>query len=263
MLWVIGVIIVIFLCVYFKKVYELQKTCGNLAETRMILSKIIKERTLPTVNTHIILKPDEEAYFVGNVQLCEVRAARRHNNFFVGSRATRRIFVGGSTGVSRSFDELRNIDKGSFVLTNKRIVFDGAFGSRNVPLNKIISVKRGGLSELEVAIEGKEKSQIYKNFSNSLLLQHLINIILKFQLYSLSGQELTSEQVEELIQLEDELGNLERDAQEKLSRIKFPKHVKNNADFKIIPCGSCGQKLRFPNKSLRVTCPKCGASFKN
>ena len=39
--------------------------------------------------------------------------------------------------------------------------------------------------------------------------------------------------------------------------------TQKDSEKKIIPCDSCGQKLRVPKRriSLKVNCPKCGASF--
>lgn len=44
------------------------------------------------------------------------------------------------------------------------------------------------------------------------------------------------------------------------SRVE-PNHMDN--EKRIIPCNSCGQKLRIPNRpmSLKVKCPECGYSF--
>jgi len=44
------------------------------------------------------------------------------------------------------------------------------------------------------------------------------------------------------------------------SRVE-PNHRDN--EKRIIPCNSCGQKLRIPNRpmSIKVKCPKCGSSF--
>ena len=51
------------------------------------------------------------------------------------------IFLGGSTGVSRKFDELREIDSGKLALTNKRVIFDGNFNARTIDLEKSFQLK--------------------------------------------------------------------------------------------------------------------------
>lgn len=255
--WIIAVIICVAVFTYLKMVSELRKECDDLYSARRLLNEAIRLRRIPAINSDIFLKPGEEVFYSGAARLHEIRAASRRNNVFVGGRATKNIFVGGSTGVSRPFDELREIDSGMVTLTNKRIVFDGAYGTRSEEVNKLISAKKVGKSGLEIGIEGKQKSQIYQNIGNLWMLHSLINIVRGLHLYS-SENSLSDAQIGELQSMESEMGRLEKEARDKLALMCFAK----KPALQVQACSSCGQMLRFPNKPVTVTCPNCGFSFR-
>lgn len=120
---------------------------------------------LTETNTSLILKKGEVAYFEINTTLKETRAERRHQSVFLGKRNKNSTFFGGSQGRSKSHQVLTDIDSGSLILTNKRLVFDGNKTNRNIILNKIISIdineKLFGKDELEISVENRQKSMYF------------------------------------------------------------------------------------------------------
>jgi hypothetical protein len=105
-----------------------------------------------------------------NTTLLEPRSVRTWQSAYGGP--TIRIAkglsfrAGASHGVSESHDELRTIDEGTFLLTNKRLVFLGAHRTKSVSLEKVVDIK-GYKDGLTVHRESKEKNEIYE-FSRSL-----------------------------------------------------------------------------------------------
>ena len=117
---------------------------------------------LTEISTSLMLKRGEVAYFDIYTTLSETRAERHHQSMFAGKRNKNSTFFGGSAGKSKSRQVLTEIDSGSFILTNKRLVFDGKKTNRNIRLNKIMSVSIEsnffGDDQLEISIENRQKS---------------------------------------------------------------------------------------------------------
>lgn len=176
----IGVIILIY---KYRRKMQLQKKEKRKAviqskvnEVKNYFDLVNQEKKLPTINTNILLKKDEVAYLQDSVRLFELRAARKSTRGGGAVRVAKGVYIGGTSGTSRSFDELREIDSGRLILTNQRIVFDGNTNTRDIKLDKIISVTEY-IDGIEIAIEGRTKSQTYIGMSNPYLWKALIHYL--------------------------------------------------------------------------------------
>jgi len=180
LLIIIGVIILVY---KYRKKIELQESEKRKAiiqskanEVKGYFDLVNREKKLPTIDTYIMLKKDEVGYLQDSVRLFELRAARKSTRGGGAVRVAKGVYIGGTSGISRSFDELREIDSGRLILTNQRIIFDGNNNTRDIKLDKIISVAEY-IDGIEIAIEGKAKSQTYIGMSNPYLWKTLIYYI--------------------------------------------------------------------------------------
>jgi hypothetical protein len=151
-------------------------TRRRLNEVKNYFAVIEKSKNIPTIDTNLMLKTDEKAYLQDEVSLHEIRSVRKSTRGGSAIRVAKGVYIGGSSGTSRGYDEIREIDHGQLVLTNKRVIFDGVANSRDIRLDKIISVTEY-LDGIEVAIEGRGKSQIYKGINNPYIWKSLIHYI--------------------------------------------------------------------------------------
>ncbi len=134
------------------------------------------QKQIPTVQTSILLKKGEKAYLVDNVQLFETRSVSISERVGGAVRITKGLYVGKSYGTSRSHDEVRAIDAGKLILTNKRLIFDGTHSSKDYKIEKIMSVQEYS-DGIEVASEGKVKSQLYIGMYNPYQWKALIEFV--------------------------------------------------------------------------------------
>jgi hypothetical protein len=118
-----------------------------------------KSNALPTVSTDVFLKSVESAFYNCPSSLFETRAVRQYQAGHVGFRVAKGVWVGGTQGQSVSNQEWSKIDDGTLTITNMRVIFNGTQGSRNIVLNKIISVQ-SFVDGLEVAVENRQKNLI-------------------------------------------------------------------------------------------------------
>ncbi len=174
-----------------------------------------KNGKIPTIKTSLILKNDEEAYLEEFVKLYEIRSASKSDRLYVGGRVMKGIYVGGSTGVSRRFDELREIDSGKLVLTNKRIIFDGKFNNRIMDLDKIVSIELYD-DGFEIATEDKRQSQLYGGIRNPFLWKNLTTAIIKTK--GLDNVSLSDDELKDIHKAETELNELRNDLRKKLGK---------------------------------------------
>lgn len=127
----------------------------------------------PIPNPPIILKKKEIAYLVlGNIALHEPRAVRQTYGGYAGPtiRVAKGVSfrVGSVAARSESHDELRNIDQGSLVLTNKRMIFTGSKRTVNIDLKKIIAIEayKDGVASQR---ENKQKTEYFIGSNRSNL----------------------------------------------------------------------------------------------
>lgn len=184
---------------------KLSKMYDNVLEIKKYVEEFKKNRKTPTIKTSLILKNDEEAYIEDTVKLYEIRSASKSDRLYIGGRIMKGIFLGGSTGVSRKFDELREIDSGKLALTNKRVIFDGNFNARTIDLEKIISIEIYD-DGFEIACEDKKQSQLYGGIRNPFLWKNLITGIVKTK--GVENRTLREDEILEIKRAEDELNQM-------------------------------------------------------
>lgn len=118
-----------------------------------------------SINSPIILKKGEEIFLLlNNISLLEPRAVRTTVGGYGGPtfRVAKGVSfrLGGVSARSESHEELRNIDKGTLVLTNKRLIFIGSKRTTNIALNKIIALEpyKDGVASQR---ENKQKTEYF------------------------------------------------------------------------------------------------------
>lgn len=179
LIFLIIVGLIIFSIIFFNKQKQETKRIEINQKSEAVkdyFSRVNQEKKLPTINTHILLKSGESAYLQDSVKLFETRKVTKSDRGGGAIRVMKGVYIGGSKSTSRSHDELREIDSGQLILTNKRLIFDGSLNTREIKLDKIISVSEY-IDGIEIAIEGKAKSQIYIGMSNPYLWKSLIYYI--------------------------------------------------------------------------------------
>lgn len=129
----------------------------------------------PITNTTIVLKSGEKPiYQIDNVILSEPRAVRTTTGGYGGAsvRVSKNITVhsGRTQSTSESHDEIKVIDNGALLITNKRIVFLGTNRTTNIDLNKIIAITD---SDDTIAIQrsNKQKVEYFSNIKSQQLFK--------------------------------------------------------------------------------------------
>jgi hypothetical protein len=119
----------------------------------------------PVPNPPIILKKGEEACVVfSGITLMEPRAVRQTRGGYAGPtiRVAKGVSfrMGSVAARSESHEKLRNIDQGTLVLTNKRLIFIGAKRTTNIDLKKIIAIEayKDGIASQR---ENKQKTEYF------------------------------------------------------------------------------------------------------
>ena len=127
----------------------------------------------PINNPPIILKKNEEANLVlEGISLREPRAVRQTYGGYGGPsfRVAKGVSfrLGSVAARSESHEELRDIDKGTLVLTNKRLIFIGSKRTNNIELKKIIAIEayKDGIGSQR---ENKQKTEYFIGTNNSTL----------------------------------------------------------------------------------------------
>ena len=113
----------------------------------------------------VILKKNETiSLIMENIQLQEPRAVRQTHAAYGGPtiRVAKGVSfrMGGASARSESHDEIKVIDQGKFVLTNKRLIFMGTKRTVNIDLKKIVAIvpyKDG----IESQRENKQKPEYF------------------------------------------------------------------------------------------------------
>lgn len=125
------------------------------------LETIKQNGGLQSVAADLMLKVNEKAYLQeGNITLKETRAIRKHRGGATGIRVMKGVYIGRSQGTSHSEQVLQDIDRGTLVLTNQRLVFDGATENRVIKLDKILSVQMYK-DAIELSLDGRAKSLFF------------------------------------------------------------------------------------------------------
>jgi len=132
-----------------------------------------KTNLTPISNPPIILKKNEEASVaLSGITLREARAVRHTRGGYAGPtiRVAKGVSfrMGSVAARSESRDELRDIDKGTLVLTNKRLIFIGSKRTTNIDLRKIISITayKDGIASQR---ENKQKTEYFTGIDRHTL----------------------------------------------------------------------------------------------
>lgn len=119
----------------------------------------------------VILKKNERAVLVlEGVSFWEPRAVRRTIGTYGGPtvRVSKNVSLrlGGLQARSESQEELKEIDRGVLVLTNRRMIFAGSKRTINIDLRKILSIDayRDGIASRR---ENKQKTEYFLNTDTS------------------------------------------------------------------------------------------------
>ena len=117
---------------------------------------------LSSTSTDIILHKGEVAYLTEQSELFEPHSVRVYTG---GTRGISmpipglkgvRYRASGLEGISESHEELRKIDSGVLLLTNKKLVFSGSNSVRTIKLEKIVQVFPYS-DAIKIAIENRKK----------------------------------------------------------------------------------------------------------
>lgn len=121
------------------------------------------------------LKPKEMIVWVEQSELHEPRAVRNYGGGSV--RVMKGVWIHG--GQSESHQEMRHIDNGRLILTNRRLLFNGGSRTANIDLRKILNITTFS-DGFKVNIENRQKPQFFASndseFWGALLTGTMKNI---------------------------------------------------------------------------------------
>lgn len=135
--------------------------------------------TITSSNTSpVILKKNESLSIVmHNITLQEPRAVRQTHAAYGGPtiRLAKGVSfrLGGASARSESHEEIRAIDKGSLILTTKRLIFIGSKRTTNIDLRKIMAIE-AYTDGIESQRENKQKTEYFKG-TNKTIVNFRIN----------------------------------------------------------------------------------------
>ena len=128
--------------------------------------------TITSNNTSpVILKKNENLSIVmHNITLQEPRAVRQTHAAYGGPtiRVAKGVSfrLGGASARSESHEEIRAIDRGSLILTTKRLIFIGSKRTTNIDLRKIMAIE-AYTDGIESQRENKQKTEYFKGTNNT------------------------------------------------------------------------------------------------
>lgn len=113
----------------------------------------------------IMLQPDEKAVCViPNITLKEPRAIRKSSGSYGGPsfRITKGVSwrLGSFGSTSESYQQIRDIDKGTLIITNERFIFAGTMKTISLNLNKILQIDPF-TDGVGLHRDGREKTQYF------------------------------------------------------------------------------------------------------
>lgn len=133
---------------------------------------------LHSTSVNVILSKGEVAFLKENSTLFEPRSVRTYTGTtgsvslpIPGSKGAR-YRAGGFNGTSESHEELRKIDNGILLLTNKRLIFSGRNNVRTIKLSKIVYIYAYS-DAVRVSVDGR-KRPFYFDVSDTILWRNAI-----------------------------------------------------------------------------------------
>lgn len=147
-----------------------------IQEANEFLTALKQNGGLKPVAADLMMKPNEKAYLQeSRIVLKETRAVRKSSGSAAGFRIAKGVYIGKTRGTSHSEQVLQDIDRGTLVLTNQRLVFDGATENRVIKLDKVLSVQMYR-DAIEVSLDGRAKS-IFFTVNNPYIWSTVFRII--------------------------------------------------------------------------------------
>lgn len=157
---ILGVVLLVYLGMASAKAAEAKRQV-MIADAKRFMASVSARHGLKVVETSLLLKQGESAFYSIYSELSETRAVRRYQSGSAGLRVAKGVRIGATRGTSYSTQELTRIDSGNLTVTNKRLIFSGNnTTTRTVMLSKVIKAEPA-LETIEIAIEGREKSMIF------------------------------------------------------------------------------------------------------
>lgn len=134
---------------------------NSIKDAKSWIEELKVNKCLQPIQTEMLLKNGEIAYWQEDAKLIETRAVRHYQSGYTGFRVAKGMYVGGSKGCSTSSQEWQVLARGKLCITNQRLIFDGDSNDRNIPLKKIIAVNTNDHASIEVSTETRQKSMIF------------------------------------------------------------------------------------------------------
>ncbi|MGH7826681.1 MAG: hypothetical protein ACREQ7_16100 [Candidatus Binatia bacterium] len=167
-----------------KEVEERQRR--NREQAQRFFTGLQGRETLPVTQVSVVLKEGELGVFEEPSVLFETRAYRLYGG---GGTRLRGIYLGG--GASESHQRLREIDSGTLVLTNMRLIFDGEHENRSLNLSEVLSANPWS-DAVEISSSRRQKSQIYA-VRNPIIWAQMIQLLASGKI------EMSAEQSEPVV----------------------------------------------------------------
>ena len=123
----------------------------------------------------ILLKKDEKIIYVSfdNVRLNEAKSIRVTNSAHYGTRhrhGNSSYGIGVSKSIGESFEEIRNIDTGRIIITNKRFIFSGSKRSIDVNISQITGITAYS-DGIKLQRKNKQKAEYFVGIDNALYVR--------------------------------------------------------------------------------------------
>lgn len=148
-----------------KKAKEL--IAATEAEYKRWLQQLAESRQLQTIETPLCLSGNERCYYQSPATLCEPRSIRNTTHVGGGVHIAKGVTIGGANSITEIHDEWRELSKGMFYITNKRIIFDGDMYNRAASFSSMISVVAEPL-RLAVSTTSRQKTMLFSNLNGKM-----------------------------------------------------------------------------------------------
>lgn len=135
---------------------------------------------LPAVDSvGVVLKRSEiPVVKLENITLMEPRAVRTSTGGYGGTsiRIAKGVTIhtGGTRGRSVSHDEIKVIDNGELIITNKRIIFLGSNRTTNIDINKIVSIEEYS-DGIKIQRSNKQKPEYFTGVDRNQIILTIEN----------------------------------------------------------------------------------------
>jgi hypothetical protein len=129
-----------------------------------------------TLELPVILNAGERVSYIDNVRFSEERAVRDYISGRTGLRIAKGVWVGGSKGRAESHGELREIDRGLFLLTTQRIFFKGNLRKFEFDFSDITSMEPSE-DGIEIGVKNKSKLMVFSLTASQRFLSHFQSFV--------------------------------------------------------------------------------------